>query len=201
MFPDPLASPAQYTKTLFVGSLHFATGVDAEAGDWIRRFSRVVALMVLDLGGYPDEPGVNVIPFHGFSSVAGLSYVQVPTPLSSQVFGLVLSLPLLNDLTVVTHKSLIDDNSGPGWPPTITRPSPPMAGSLTLIRREGLKPFARWLLSLPDGINFQKLTLKLLHEEDILLATALVEGCSHTLESLDVICEYLGVFNLALRPH
>jgi len=194
LFPDPLGSPAHYTKTLFVGSLHFATATDAEPGGWIRGFFyRVLALKVGDLGTYLDEPGANLVPFHGFSPVIKSLFVQVPTLLSSQALDLILSFPLLNDLTVVTYKSLIDDNGGPGGLRTITIPSPPMTGSLTLIRREGLKSLARRLLSLPGGINFQKLSLKLLREEDISLATALVEGCSHTLESLDISCEYIGV--------
>ena len=56
-FPDPLASPAYYTKTLFVGSLRFAAATDAETCGWIRGFSQVVALKVVDLGMYVDEPG------------------------------------------------------------------------------------------------------------------------------------------------
>ena len=193
-FPDPLASPAHHTKTLFVGSLHFATATDAEVGGWIRGFSRVVLLKVVDLGTYVDQPGANLVPFHGFSPVIKSLYVKVPTLLSSQVFDLILSFPLLEDLTVVTYKALTDDNDGPGGPPTIILPStPPMTGSLTLIRREGLKSLARRLLSLPRGINFQKLTLTLLRGEDLSLATALVEGCSHTLESLDLSCEHLGM--------
>jgi hypothetical protein len=49
-----------------------------------------------------------------------------------------------------------------------------------------MEPFTRRLLSLPGGIHFRKLTLKWLYEEDLLTATALVEECSHTLESLDI---------------
>ena len=193
-FPDPSTSPAHYTKTLFVSSLHFATAIDAEAGGWIRGFSRVVVLKVVDLGAYVDEPGANLVPFHGFSPVIKSLYVKVPTLPASQVFDLILSFPLLEDLTVITYKGVADDEDDPGGPPTVVLPlTPPMTGSLTLIRREGLKSLARRLLSLPRGINFQKLTLTFLRGEDLSLATALVEGCSHTLESLDVSCEYLGM--------
>ena len=199
-FPDPLASPAHYTKILFVGSLYFATAINEEAGGWIRGFSRAVALRVVDLGTYIDEPGAGLVPFHGFSPIIKALCVKVPTLLSSQALDLILSFPLLEDLTVATYNSLIDDNDGPYGLPTIALSSPPMTGSLTLVRREGLKSLARRLISLPGGINFQKLNLTLLREEDLLSATALVEGCSHTLESLEINCGYLGVCP-ALRPH
>ena len=153
-FPDPLASPAHYTKTLFVGSLRFAAATDAETSGWIRGFSRVVALKVVDLGTDVDEPGANLIPLHGFSPVLKSLYMNVPNLLSSRVFDLILSFPLLDDLSVVTYNASTDDNGGPGGLPTITLPSPPMAGSLTLVWPKGLKPLARRLFSLPGGINF-----------------------------------------------
>jgi len=40
-------------------------------------------------------------------------------------------------------------------------------------------------MSLPGGIHFRKLAVVWFEGEDLSLTTALVEGCSHTLESLD----------------
>jgi len=54
--------------------------------------------------------------------------------------------------------------------------------------------FARWLLSLPGGIHFWKLILTLVCEEGLLHSTPLVEGCSQTLEYLDISCEHFGMF-------
>jgi len=48
-FPDPSTSPAHYTKTLFIDCL-LVTVSDAEAGGWIRSFSRVMHLKMLALG-------------------------------------------------------------------------------------------------------------------------------------------------------
>jgi hypothetical protein len=59
-------------------------------------------------------------------------------------------------------------------------------GSLELHLLGGMKPIARRLFSLPGGIHFRKLTLTLFCEEDLLMVKALVEECSHTLESLNV---------------
>jgi hypothetical protein len=55
-----------------------------------------------------------------------------------------------------------------------------------------MEPFTRRLLSLPSGIHFRKLTLTWSREEDLSLMVALVEGCSHTIESLDITCNLLG---------
>ena len=51
-----------------------------------------------------------------------------------------------------------------------------------------MEPIVPWLLSLPSGIHFQRLTLEWNCKEDIPLTMALVEKCSHTLESLDITC-------------
>jgi len=196
-FPDPLASPGHYTKTLFIGSLHFATAMDAETGGWIRGFSRVVVLKVEGHRWFRDvdEPEATLVPFYGFSPTIRSLHVEIQTIPASQIFDLILSFPLLEDLTVVTFGKFANDKEDPGGLPTaVLPPTPPMNGSLVLVQWDGLKSLARWLLSTPRGINFQKLTLTLFDGEDLSLAAALVEGCSHTLESLDVCCEYLGMF-------
>ena len=64
----------------------------------------------------------------------------------------------------------------------------------------GVKHTAHWLLSLPGGIHFQKFVWRWSYEENILLMMALVEMCSHTLESLDIIYGLLGKSILNLRP-
>ena len=130
-----------------------------------------------------------LVPFHGFSPVVKSLCVEIPVIPSSQIFDLILSFPLLDDLTVVTYTSLADDKDSLDLPRIAPLPStPPMTGSLSLSLRERLKPLARQLLSLPGGIHFEKINLKLIFEEDISSAMALVEGCSHTLKSLDLSC-------------
>ena len=85
---------------------------------------------------------------------------EMPTPPSSQIFDLILSFPLLEDLTVITSEALADNTDGPDGLPTAVYPSTsPMTGSLTLFQQRGMKPLAPWLLSLPGGIHFKKLTL------------------------------------------
>ena len=48
-FPDPLTSPACYANTLSIDCFRAVTATDAEAGGWIRGFSRVVHL---EVGGF-----------------------------------------------------------------------------------------------------------------------------------------------------
>ena len=87
--------------------------------------------------------------------------------------------------------------------PTATqRTTPPVfTGSLKLHMKQELKPFTRRLLSLPGGIHFRKLTLKCFSGGDLLLTTALIEGCSHTLESVNITSDLRDMFSRHLRPH
>ena len=64
-FPDPSTSPAYYTKTLIIACPHVVTDVDAEAGGWIRGFSRVVDFQITSCWG----SAMSFSPFHGFSPV------------------------------------------------------------------------------------------------------------------------------------
>jgi hypothetical protein len=188
VFPDPSTSPAHYTKILFVACLQVLTAADAGAGGWIRGFSRVVYLVVHTL---PTDGPPSLVPLHGLSPVIKSLRVSVPTLPSSRIINLVRSFPLLEDLrlTVMTPPGIsADDDDGSGRLLTATQPSsPPMlTGSLKLSMEGGMEPFIHQLLTLPGGIHFRKVAFKWFHEEDLLMATALVAGCSHALESLDI---------------
>jgi hypothetical protein len=188
MFPDPSTSPARYAQTLFVGHPQAVTAADGEAGVWITGFSCVVRLDV----GAPrlgTGPPSSLVPFHGFSPALKslhVGFTVVPLP---QIFDLILSFPLLEDLTVVTsHDTSMADGDGSDWLLTATQPPAPLrlTGSLELFLQGGMELATRRLLSLPGGIHFRKLTLPWVCEEDLLAITGLVEGCTHTLESLQI---------------
>jgi hypothetical protein len=95
------------------------------------------------------------------------------------------------------------DDSGEDEMLIATQPSrPPMfTESLGLYLKGGMKLITRRLLSLPGGIHLWELVWTWFDEEDLSLATALVEGCSRTLESLDITCDLLGKSIRHLRPH
>ena len=79
------------------------------------------------------------------------------------------------------------DGDGSDGLSTVIQPSnsPIFTGSLKL-SQVGVRRTARRLTSLPGGIHFRKLSLTHFHGGDLPLVTELVEGFSHTLESLDV---------------
>ena len=189
-FPDPSRSPAQYTKTLTIECPQAVTASDAEAGGWIRGFSHVVHFEVFSRSTNIGSMPISLLSFHGFSAAIRSLRVSICAVTSSQVFDLILSFPLLEDLDVAIRNSPIDN--GDGLSTIIQSSNPPMTGSLTLFRLGGIGSIARRLLSLSGGIHFRKLALKWCREEDVSLTMALVEKCSHTLESLEIGCNYFG---------
>ena len=195
IFPDPSTSPAHYTKTLRIHYSGIITAAYVGADGWIGGFYNVAHLEVCSRGEHINEPEGPLVPLHGFSPVIKslrLEYVALPP---SQVFDLILSFPLLEDLIVNNdeHRSINYIDGADEVPTVVQSPSPAaFTGSLEL-KTAGIKPFARRLLSLPGGIHFRKFTLMWSREEDITLTLALVERCSHTLESLDITCGPYGV--------
>ena len=186
-FPDPLTSPACYTKRLFVGCSQVVTAADADAGGWITGFSHVEHLGLQDHTLFANGSSTLSL-FRGFSPIKSLDVISTDLP-PPRVFNLILSFPLLENLTVFTSHGISADDDGSNELSTVTQPSntPTFTGSLELLLGAGgMKPFVHWLLSLPGGIHFRKLTLTWLQEEDLSLVEALVEACSHTLESLDI---------------
>ena len=199
-FPDPANSPACYAKTLYIGPRVSAT--DPEVGGWIRGFSRVERLEMHNQGLFIDR-SASFAPLHGFlPSVKSfrIAFAALPRP---WLFNLIFSFPLIEDLDVTALAEAGNYNGSGGETPIATQPSiPPMfTGSLELWMKAGMEPFAGRLLSLPGGIHFRKLTLTWLHDKDLSTTMALVEGCSHTLEFLDITWGLLGKSIRHLCPH
>jgi hypothetical protein len=188
LFPDPSTSPARYAKSLFIGCPRAVVVADAEPGGWIRGFSRVVHLAVHSQATTADRSS-SLVPFHGLSPVLKSLRVTVLAPLSSQIIDLVFSFPLLEDLAVATcYGTSTDYGDSPNKLLTTVQPSSPPAftGSFELYVTGGMESVTRRLLSLPGGIHFRRLNLSWFHEADPSATVALVERCSHTLESLKI---------------
>ena len=122
-FPDPLISPARYTKTLVVHCLHAVTAADAETGGWIRGFSHVVSL---ELGHYCGSR-VSLLPFHGLSPIIKslhMEFLYLPSP---HTFDLVVSFPLLEDLALIAFREVApnDGDGSDGLPTAFQLPNPP----------------------------------------------------------------------------
>ena len=197
-FPNPLTSPARYTENLRIDYLHDITAADAELGGWIRDFSRVVHFRLTEHGGWR----ISLLPFRGFSPAIKSLDIELDTHPLPPTFDIIFSFPLLENLTVGLHGPVIYDGDDSDGLPTVIHPSdPPMfTGSLKLIIA-GLKPVIHQLLSLPSGIHFWKLTVTWIHERDISPTTALVERCSHSLESLNIYCNTHGASIRHLFPY
>ena len=110
-FPDPSTSPAHHAQTLSIGCTDAVTAADAESGGWITGFSRVVHFEVVDpADGSPDTYTMtSFLPFHGFSPVVKSLRVDFATLPLSQIFNLILSFPLLNDLSVIASEASADN--------------------------------------------------------------------------------------------
>jgi len=194
-FSDPSTSPAHFAKSLRVGCARAITAADAEAGSWLRSFAHIVHLEVETPTMRPTDPPISLVPFHGFShTIKSLRVKSVDLP-PLQIFDLILSSPLLEDLIVADYRTLVDGGDGSNGPPTFFQPSNPpvFTGSLELPLDKGMKPITGRLLSMiPGGIHFRKLVLKWHCREDLFSTMVLVGECCHTLESLDVTCAFEG---------
>ena len=185
-FPNSSNSPAYHTHTLSVQCPQVVTMADAEGGGWIRTFSRVVRLEVNgNAHGFGES---EVAPFHAFSPILrSLRLFSTTLPLS-WIFGLVRSLPLLEDLTLAIQRTPNNDDLDVGGPPTGIPPpsSPAFTGTLRLVLFHGMGPTVHRLLDLPNGLHFRHLSFSWRREDELQWVNPLVAECSDTLESLDV---------------
>ena len=151
---------------------------------------------------YCLEPMTSLAPFHAFSSTVKSLLVHSATIPPSQLFDFILSLSLLEDLTVIRHGIPVYDG-GFDEPSTADQPSNPPAftGSLSLSLNTGMGPIASRLLVMPSGIHFRNITSQLHCGRDLWLTMVLAGECSHTLESLDITCSLTSTSTWHPFPH
>ena len=192
-FPDPLNSPAHYTRILTILShLATTTTVAADVGPWIRAFHNIVHLRVSNR---------SLFPFHGLSPATRSLRLEYPKARTSEILDFMCSFPLLEDFAL---------HFGPGsdtddWIPTSTLPR--LTGSLELDGLEGgIGNIMRRLLDLQGGLHFTKIALVWMDETDFKLAVDLISRCSRTVQSLDLsehihsTEDHLGAFPSSLVP-
>ena len=200
VFPDPSTSPARHAKTMFIGCPYVIEAAGKGNGRWLLAFSRVKHL-TMDIPKRDPKPmTISLVPFHGFSPVLKSLRVDSSALTHSQIFDLVRSFPLLEDLSIDAPDR---DGWGSNKKPAFTQPfhSPPLTGSLKLCTHDGMHFIASQLLSLPTGIHFRKLALTWHREEHVSSTTALVNGCRSTLKSLKIDGEFLSTSALYLLWH
>ena len=187
VFPDSANSPAHHTRTLFVDCADTGVMANAEETGWIRAFSGVTRLE-LDSNLPYIYPEVSLVPFYNFSPTLKSLHAHSLILPSPQLFTLVLSFPLLEDLTVNGfYTGQPDDHDDPHT--TAPSTSPPLTGTLGLGIGRGMGDTARKLLDLPNGLHFRRLIFSLTcRRQDARWIMKLLMGCSNTLECLDVTC-------------
>ena len=177
-FPDPSNSPARHTHTLSVYSTSVVTAANAVDG-WFHAFCNVVCLWLLCL----DR--ASLIPFHGLSpSIKSLHLTSTTT----NIFDLVCSFPLLEDLALV---NLHSHGETEGWNNPST--SPKLTGSLDLKTPETARSVTRRLLDLPGGLHFSKINVTFSNDVAEWIP-GLMSKCSGTLESITIACRPSSVF-------
>ena len=101
----------------------------------------------------------------------------------SEVFSLICSFPLLEDLRL--RLATRDNTASDGWEAPLT--SPKLTG--TLQQSGEIRSTSRRLLGLPSGLHFSKIVVRC-RAVDVDFAKDLVMKCSDTLESLCI--EYIS---------
>jgi len=187
VFPDPLTSPAHYTRTLTVTGLRVGTVTNNDVTPWIRAFRNVVHLHVKTLGW--SSPGL----FRGLSPIVRSLHLEAPNTRPSAIFDVICSFPLLEDLALfaLSSKTEDDDRTTPPTLPRLVR-SLLLSGWINLATRR--------LLDVPNDLHLTKLTFELLHETDFKPAMDLVSRCSDTLESLCITEVFTSMFPLPPTP-
>ena len=201
-FPDPSNSPAYYTHTLCFRRAPAVTAAGTGAGGFIQSFSRVTRLELNPQNGgtlvsFGIFESTSLAPFHNFSPLKSLCLGSAAPPYS-QVFNLIRSFPLLEDLVLMGHDPGKDGDPN-GLQTVIPSTSPALTGSLTLMIFGGMGGMAQRLLNLSGSLRFRKLGFLWGHTADPQWITELVTRCSDSLESLSVTRAPLREFVLILH--
>jgi hypothetical protein len=146
-FPDPMNSPAHHARTLTV-KCHPG---DTQEGSWIQHFSRVERL-VLDCSSIP---WITLVPFHVLAPSLKSVFVTSLYVLPSDLFNLIRSLFVLEDL-MLSYSEVLDVGESK-TPPPITSTSPALNGILNLFTCDDMEYILRPLLDYRGASAFEAL--------------------------------------------
>ena len=203
MFPNPSTSPACYAKALLVKYPLAVGAPDAEEWGWISTFTCIEHFEADTFRMDADLPPISLVPFYGLPPCLKSLHLSFRVVPSSQVFGLIYSFPLLEDLSLTSSDRWIGSNDGSDDQSTAFRSSVPPAftGRLELNLETGLDFVVSRLSSLRGGLPFRRLRLTLNGQRDALPVTALVERCRFTLEYLEIVSDLYSTFAHFSLPH
>ena len=117
--------------------------------------------------------------FGTFTSTLRRLDIQNAYGTERQLLYVISQFPLLDDLTIVSPTVSVTD---PGYsPPTITQ-SPPLRGTLTLIRVDRSGGLLNGLATIPGGLNSSSLELFRCEDSQVVL-----DACSHSVTSVSYL--------------
>lgn len=188
VFLDPYASPAYlYTRVLSIGCLLEVVAAHKEEGCWIRTFSHIAKLEIIEVWDNRSNP--SLVPLYGvFPAIKSLS-IFIANLTRLQVSGFIKTFPLLEDISVTLDTSWHTpefDHTNELPNPLRPQAPPPFTGSLKLSGEQGVLMIVPQLFPPLGNLPFQGLGLMIHSEQDFLLATELVDHCSFTLEIIDI---------------
>ena len=178
-FPNPANSPSYHTHTLAIG----CDPGDMEESGWIQGFPRVENLIV------ECEHWVDFSSFQKLAPSLKSLTVLSSTVLHTQIFGLIRSLPFLNDFAIAGD--IIDDDESNESPVVVSTP-PTLIATLYIHLSGGVGKAVSEFLGLPGCRRCRDLELGWCHESDLSQVAEVVAMCSDTLEYLDIGSEVGG---------
>ena len=178
-FPSSPSSPSHHTRDLRIYEPL------PDESTWIHSFNHVENLLVFAFGWGTSE--TSLVQLQRLSPTLKSLILIHPSISSTEIFNLVCSFPLLEDLTICRGEAESDDSNEWVAPST----SPKFSGALHLI--EEIRSTALLLLALPDGLHFTKIMV-MCSTGDAGLLMDLVSRCSDTLEFLCIDYCTLSVF-------
>ena len=188
-FPNPINSPAHHVRTLTIRCRLQAVG----ASSWIQGFTRVDRLTVDYARSGCTIPCIPLVLFYTLAAslkTLEVTYLLLP---HTEIFDLVRSLPLLEDL-ILTGDGIVAEDDEPDEPPTVVSSIPPaLTGTLELFMYTSLGRALQQLLDLPGGLRFRKLDLSWCRPQDLHQVVETVAACSNTLEHLTIASKVGGM--------
>ena len=152
LFPEPFDSPAHFARSLSIRGFESVTTAVTHARTWVHPFCHLVHLGVTTDDAAADDDHVSLAQLQRLSpTLTPLSLIRCHT-LLSDIFDLICSFPLLEDLRLIRFGP--DGGYGDinGWNTTT---SPKFTGSLHLTGEVG--SITLGLLNLPGGLHFSKI--------------------------------------------
>ena len=188
-FPDPLASPASYTREMHI---HFASDTPTQLMEYMPCFSNVRDLTLIGGRCEGREWISSIGPLPDSVRSLTMKFVSVT---NAQVLEIVGQLPHLDDFSLCTFKGAgFSTEAG-----EILKGR--FGGKLDLLLMEDFHAsIVRSLLKAPEGLGFKSIKAFCNTGDDFPIYVDLVDTCRDTLSELDISVSAEGKLPVGGRP-